>query len=399
MFYMSIIVLTILIAAIQSLKPSLKLTFSPDEKYYTIGNQVEIHCEVINPSENMESAQLWHIDYQTGKHTPIGRSLLYATPEDAPEVFKQNKHKRLEFIRKNYIRIRQLIPQDSAKYECNCPDCEEPLPKQTKDLQVMKLIEPKWLIEPNWPLQEHSKTIIKCIAEDFYPYVSHKIIRNHHDITNEGKSVVPYGHRYPQNFSWEATVVPTADWHNTSIRCVVVQGTFFEKQNETISAFSIGNTEQHAIKNLEVIFTPRFLKCDEIQHVNSMENTATIECSYAGNPAPKLTWLRQTDEKPIASDIGITIAVEDKHHGKYKSIVTFHREKLEDNYYQQLLNDGFNVRLSYNNDEKGAQNIHIISDIHQIQSNPLHDSACKTMQHSSLILCLFLIILNTIQHY
>ena len=51
----------------------------------------------------------------------------------------------------------------------------------------MKLSDPKWHIEPGWPIQEHAKTTIKCTADDFYPYVSHKIIRHHHDITNEGK--------------------------------------------------------------------------------------------------------------------------------------------------------------------------------------------------------------------
>ncbi|CAF4870574.1 unnamed protein product, partial [Rotaria sp. Silwood2] len=45
---------------------------------------------------------------------------------------------------------------------------------------------------------------------------------------------------------------------------------------------------------------------------------ATIECSYSGNPAPTLTWFRQTDEKPIKTETGIAIETKDEH-----SIVAF----------------------------------------------------------------------------
>ena len=88
MFFISIIFLTILIPSIQSLKPTLKLTFTPDEKYYTMGEQLEILCEILNPTENQETAQLWHVDFKTGKHTPISRSLLYNAPDDSLDVFK-----------------------------------------------------------------------------------------------------------------------------------------------------------------------------------------------------------------------------------------------------------------------------------------------------------------------
>jgi hypothetical protein len=228
MFLISIIFLTILIPSIQA-KPSIKLTFSPDEKYYTQGNQLEIHCEILNPTENQEMAQLWHVDFKTGKHTPISRSLLYNAPDDALEIFKNNKKdKRLEFVKKNYLRIRQLLAEDSGRYECNCPDCEEQLGKPEKNLQVIKPAEPRLFIEPGWPIQENAKTTIKCTADDFYPYVSHKIIRHHHDITNECKNpVVPTTMVFPQKFSWEATLIPTADWHNTTLRCTVTEGLFF----------------------------------------------------------------------------------------------------------------------------------------------------------------------------
>jgi len=232
MFSVSIIFLTILIPSIQSSKPSLRLTFTPDEKYFTIGNMVEILCELINPNEHTEAPQLWYIDFKTGKHTPISRSLLNSPSDDAPDLFKQNKNKRLEYVKKNHLRIRQILVEDTGRYECNCPDCEEQLGKQAKDLQVVKISEPKWHIEPGWPLQEHAKTTIRCTADDFYPYASHKIIRHHHDITSEGKGVIPNNYVYPQKFSWEAAVSPTADWHNTTLRCTVTEGLFFEQKQK-----------------------------------------------------------------------------------------------------------------------------------------------------------------------
>lgn len=216
----------LLIPSIDSLQPTLKLTFTPDEAYYTHDHQVEILCEILNPTERTESPQLWHIDLRTSKHTAISRSLINNPAEDAPEVFKQNKQKRIEYVRKNHIRIRRLALEDTARYECNCPDCEEPLGKRTADLHVMKLAEPKWHIEPSRVLQENGRTTIRCTVDDFYPYVTHKILRNHHDVTNEGKSNLPTSNVYPQRFSWEATVSPTADWHNTTLRCTVTEGSF-----------------------------------------------------------------------------------------------------------------------------------------------------------------------------
>jgi hypothetical protein len=216
---------------------------------------------------------------------------------------------------------------------------------------------------------------------------------------------------YPQKFSWEATVTPTAEWHNTTLRCTVTQG----------------NSEQHITKNLEIIFTPRFLKCDDRQHVDSTRDKSTIECSYSGNPAPKLTWFRQTDDKPIILDAGVTVDTKDEHHGKYKSVVTFDREKLVampltttttkapsgqgdttaqpklagENYYQQLLNGGFVAKLTYNNEEKGSQKISIVGDANQARSNILDSSTIKPIQNlsTSIILFSFLIILYMIQHH
>jgi len=101
MFFVSIIFLTLLIPSIQSLKPTLKLTFTPDERYFAHGRTVDIACEVINPTENMESPQLWYLDFKTGKHTPISRLLINSPSEDSPDVFKQNqKNRHIEYVKK-----------------------------------------------------------------------------------------------------------------------------------------------------------------------------------------------------------------------------------------------------------------------------------------------------------
>ena len=225
MFAITIIFLTIFIPSIQSTKPSLKLTFVPDSKYYTLGHPVDIICEVLNPTEGMESPQLWHVDLKTNKYTAVSRALLARPTDDVPEIFKTNKQqKRLEFVKKNYLRIKTLQIEDSARYECNCPDCEDPPPKQEKLLQVMKQSDPKWNIEPGWPIQEGAKTTIKCTADDFYPYAGYRILRHHHDISNLGKAAPLNSDTYPQKFSWEATITPSFDWHNTTLHCTVLQG-------------------------------------------------------------------------------------------------------------------------------------------------------------------------------
>jgi hypothetical protein len=188
----------------------------------------------------------------------------------------------------------------------------------------------------------------------------------------------------------------------------------------------IGNTEQHQSKVLDVIFTPRFLKCDEKQHVDSAKEKSTIECSYSGNPQPKLTWLRQSDEKPITADVGVTIETKDEHHGKYKSVITFERDKLiaiplstttksptgqpdttakplatGDNYYQQLLNGGFIVKLSSNNEDKATRKISIVGDANQARSKTLDNSSRKLIEYFSTSMILFssLILLYLIQDH
>lgn len=432
MFFISIILLTILIPSLQSAKPTLKLTFTPDEKYYTAGRSVDITCETLNPTDNMESPQLWYVDFKTNRHTQVSRMLINTPPDDSPDIFKKNTGKRIEYLKKNSIRVKNLALEDSGQYECNCPDCDEQIGKQTKILQVIKAVEPKWHFAPALTLQEDAKTSIKCTADDFYPYVSHKIIRHHHDITGEGKSVVPDSNVFPHKFSWEATVTPKAEWHNTTLRCTITEGLSFfllnyEKKEDISSLFYwIGNTEQHATKILEVLFIPRFLDCHERQHVDSTKEKSTINCTYAGNPQPQLTWLRQTDEKPITSDLGITVETKDEHHGKYTSIVTFDRDKLVnipittttkspnaqqdttpqpkitgENYYQQLLNGGFIAKLTYNHEEKGSRKINIVGDANQARSKALDNSSLKTIQNlsTSIILFSILIILHMIYQH
>lgn len=388
MYITSLLLVTILIPCAQSVKATLKLTFSPDERYYAIDQPVDISCDILNPNDASDSAQLWHVDLQTGKYTPVSRSLINSPADDAPNLFKKNKLKRVEFMRKNQIRILRLAVEDSAQYECNCPDCEVPLAKDARNLQVMKLVEPRWKIEPSWQLQENAKTTIQCIAEDFYPYVGYKVFRSHHEIGAAGKANLPNSNVYPQKFTWEDTVTASADWHNHTLRCTVIQG----------------NSEQHAIRHLDVLFSPRFGKCDEKQYVNSTKETASIECSFAGNPPPKVTWIRLTDNRTLAPDTGITIETKDEQHGRYKSVVTFERDKLvtippltttkspngqpepanapklfDGNYYQQLLNSGFIVKLlSGNNDEKGLHRISIVGDAKQAQAAPRDASSSAT---------------------
>jgi len=156
-----------------------------------------------------------------------------------------------------------------------------------------------------------------------------------------------------------------------------------------------------------------------------MKEKATIECSYSGNPQPKLTWYRQSDDKLIVPDTGITIDVKDEHHGKYKSIITFDRDKLVavpltttttkspngptdttsqpkvtgDNYYQQLLNGGFVAKLQNNNEVKDFRKINIVSDANQARTKAADNSTTKTIQNlsTSIILFSLLIILSMIQ--
>jgi len=224
MYIITIFILTILIPTVQLARPTIKLTFTPDAKYMSRHDQVEIQCEVLNPNDRTDSAQLWYIDFKTGKRTPISRSLITGSVDDSPDIFKNIRNRRYEYVRKNHIRIRSLVMEDSAKYECNCPDCEESITKQTRDLYVMKLVEPTWIIEPGWPLHENTKAIIKCQTDDFYPYIGHKILRNNQEITNEGKSSLSNRDAFPQKFIWEATITPTAEWHNTILRCIVTEG-------------------------------------------------------------------------------------------------------------------------------------------------------------------------------
>ena len=212
------------VAVVHAAKPTIKLTFTPNEKYIARDQQIEIRCELLNGNERSELPQLWYIDLKSGKRTPISRTLLSTPTDDVPHVFKNNKNRRYEYVQKNWIRIRRLQMEDSAKYECDCPDCEETISKSARDLQVMKLVEPKWVIEPGWPIHENTQTTIKCVTQDFYPYVNHKILRHNQEITNEGKSNLSNSEAFPQKLTWEKTFTPTADWHNTTLRCVVTQG-------------------------------------------------------------------------------------------------------------------------------------------------------------------------------
>lgn len=218
--------MTIFLPSAQLSRPALKLTFTPDEKYISYQQQVEIRCELINPNQRTDSAQLWYVDLKTGSRTAVSRSLLISPTDDAPEIFKNIRNKRYEYLHKNSIRIRALQMEDSARYECDCPDCQEPLTRQSRDLLIMQLREPEWRIESGWPLHENTKAVVKCFVNDFYPYVSHRILRDNKELTNVGKSTLSSDKAFPQTFVWEATITPTAEWHNSTLRCSVTEGLF-----------------------------------------------------------------------------------------------------------------------------------------------------------------------------
>lgn len=393
MFFISIIVLINLIPSMQSSALTLNLTFAPDEKYYEMGHTVDVYCDFNIPNDKNDPPQLWHVDFKTGKRSPISRAFIQNPPDDAPEAFKHNKDKRIQYLRKNYLRISNLQLEDSARYECDCPDCEENIATKTHKLQVMKLAEPKWHIEPGWPVQEKAKITIKCTADDFYPYVEHKIINNHHEISKDGKHVhIPQGDVFPHKFSWETIIEPTQQSHNTTLVCTVKQGVH----------------ERHARKVLEVLFTPRFQECSSAQHVDPTKDKASIVCSFAGNPAPQLVWYRQIDNQPITTDSNFVVTTESENHGKYKSILTFDRMKLAavptttttkspadsstqtpikgTNYYEQLLNSGFVAKLILNNEEKDSKKITIVGEASKAKVNGLDNSSRQTLSASILVL-------------
>lgn len=170
----------------------------------------------------------------------------------------------------------------------------------------------------------------------------------------------------------------------------------------------LGNSQQETTKTLDVLFAARFLQCAERQHVDAKRDQSIIECAYSGNPQPKLLWLRQSDLKPITSDNGITTSTKDDNHGRYRSIVTFDRNRLVsipvssnngqenpsgENYYQQLLNKGFLVKLTVNGNEKATRNINIVRDAKQIRTNALNHSIVNS---SSSILFVLLTLLHMI---
>lgn len=395
MYCITILLITILIPIVHTIQPKIRLTFTPDEKYMTLREQLEIKCDIINATNEGETAQLWYVHLETGQRTAVSRKLLTSPTKDDPAVFRNNKNHRYLYESKNHIRIKDLHEEDSARYECDCPDCEATVIAQTRQLYVMKTATPKWIIESMLPLHENTKTIIKCQVENFYPYVTHKILRNHLDITNLGSSSLTNNNSFPQKFTWEATVTPTYEWHNSTIQCIVTQG----------------KVDEQASKVLDVLFGPRFNKCEENQYVDMKKNLSTIECAYSGNPQPNLLWLRQSDKKPITSDVGITVQVKNETNGKYRSIVTFEQQKLinistisktngqtnksENNYFEQLLNDGFIVQLNVNGNDKGRRLIKIVRDENQIRSLTVNKST--TISYSSILLLSFLLILHMLQ--
>jgi hypothetical protein len=161
----------------------------------------------------------------------------------------------------------------------------------------------------------------------------------------------------------------------------------------------IGNSDQVVTKTLDVLFAPNFIKCEQQQFVDPRKDLSTIECSYSGNPQPRLTWLRRTDQKPITSDHGVTVETKNESHGKYRSVVTFDQNKLTaiplppvnntapaENYYQYLLNKGFLVKLTVNGNEKATRAIDIVRDASQIRLKASNSSTTATSLPSIVLL-------------
>jgi hypothetical protein len=191
---------TIFISSIQLQKAK----FPPDGKHYTRDDQFDIQCEIIHSNEYTDSPQLCDVDLRIGKRTIGSRRSIISPVNDTSEVFKQSQNWYSEYIRKNRLHITSFHLGDSTQYQCDCPNCEEHLDVVRKNVQLMKLAEPIWEAEPIWAYCEHMKTIITCTADDFCPYVVHRIIRSDHLISHVGESVLSNNNTYSQRFSWEA---------------------------------------------------------------------------------------------------------------------------------------------------------------------------------------------------
>ena len=368
-----VVYLTIVISLVESNRPTIRLNFTPNEKFYTRDQQVEIQCELLNPTERTELPQLWHVDLKTKKRTPISRITFLSPNEDAPSIFKNNKNNRYEYVRKNSIRIRRLHMEDSARYECDCPDCEENIAKGTQELLVVQPAEPKWIIEPDLPLHENSRSTIKCVTEDFFPYVAHEILRDDRQITKDGRSSLSNGNAFPQKFVWEAAIVATSEWHNNHLRCVVTQG----------------NIKKQITKHVEVLFTPRFLQCDERQYVDDKQEQAMLSCSYSGNPPPTLTWHRQNDSNPLQNQSAAIIEHIDKKAGKYQSLLKIDRAKFPSiNNGIDELSTTFTVKLSINGIEQKSSSIKIVRNPKEARASSINSSS--THHYSSFLLFLFI---------
>ena len=134
----------------------------------------------------------------------------------------------------------------------------------------------------------------------------------------------------------------------------------------------LGNSEQQATQTLDVLFAPRFLVCQDRQHLDPQQESPFVECSFSGNPSPTLIWRRHNDQRIIGPEPGVTIETKDEQNGRYKSILRFNRTKLasmpvssnangttDENYYQEFLNGGFIAQLTINNVEKAKQIIRV----------------------------------------
>ncbi|CAF0780231.1 unnamed protein product [Didymodactylos carnosus] len=333
--------------------PSLKLTISPDSKYIERDTEISILCELRDPTDSDDKPVLYYVDPRTQKRTPVTRALLNGkvdNKQDIPDLFQNVENRaRYRYEGKNHIKITKAQVIDSAVYECECPDCEAPPKKDHKEFFITKYVEPQLSVTPD-PLIEGNQAIFRCQVDEFYPYTGFEVLIHNHKHADKAEVVNSPKHVFEQNLKWNASLPVQADWHDHYFECIVKEG----------EVSKVGKK----IK-LNVLFNPRFVTCNDKQHIDLKKNEETnvepqIDCTYSGNPKPIIEWQKASSEKLVDTNNkdGITIVEEALPFGVYKSIVKFNRQKLDElqsvttdgdkSYFQKLIADGFVVKLNSN---------------------------------------------------
>lgn len=84
-----------------------------------------------------------------------------------------------------------------------------------------------------------------------------------------------------------------------------------------------------------------------------------------------------------------------------KTDATIKPKGAGDNYYQQLLNDGFIVKLTTGVEEKAAQKINVVTDVNEVRAHSADSSSTKTIQclSTTIIFLSLLTVLYMIQRH